>query len=119
MSNPFIISAKRLIYRQGTSIAYVNVSTGVYDVETGTTSNAEVITNVTAFPKRVKVNNYNYPNLVGKEVIEFLVVCEDIPSSPKTSDKINYKDSVYTVESYIEVMARGDLVIYKIIASKG
>jgi hypothetical protein len=119
MSNPFITSAKRLIYRQGTSIDYINVTTGAYDVETGSTTNIEVATDIIAFPKRVKVNNFNYPNLVGKEVLEFLVVCEDLPSSPRTSDKIKYKGNVYTVESYAEVMARGELVIYKIIASKG
>jgi hypothetical protein len=119
MSNPFITSAKRLIYRQGTGIDYVNVTTGVYNVETGTVGNAEVTTTVIAFPKRVKVNNFNYPNLVGKEVLEFLVVCKDLPSSPRTSDKIKYKGNTYAVESYNEVMARGELVIYKIIASKG
>jgi len=119
MSNPFITSAKRLIYRQGTSIDYINVTTGTYNVETGTVGNTEVTTTVTAFPKRVKVNNFNYPNLIGKEVLEFLVVCEDLPSSPRTSDKISYKGNTYTVESYVEAMARGELVIYKIIASKG
>lgn len=119
MSNPFITSAKKLIYRQGTSVSYISVTTGAYNVETGSVTNTEVTTSIIAFPKRVKVNNYNYPNLVGKEVLEFLIVCEDLPSAPKTSDKISYKGNVYTVESYIEAMARGELVIYKIIASKG
>lgn len=119
MSNPFIVSAKKLIYRQGINVSYVNVTTGSYNVELGNVANTEVTTVVKAFPKMVKVNTYNYPNLVGKEVIEFLVVCEDLPSIPNTSDKILYKSNTYTVESYAELMARNELVIYKIIASKG
>lgn len=117
--NPFIHSAKKLIYKQGTGISYSNVTTGAYNVELGSVVNTQITTNVIAFPKNVKVNNYNYPNLVGKEVLEFLVVCEDLPKQPSTSDKISYKGNVYTVESYVEVMARGELVIYKIVASKG
>lgn len=119
MANPFITSAKKLIYKQGVSIKYLTVTKGTYNVETGTTTNTEVSTSITAFPKHVKVNTYNYPNLVGKEVIEFLVVCEDLPSVPSTLDKVTYKSNTYQVESYTELMARGDLVIYKILVSKG
>lgn len=119
MTNPFITSAKKLIYRQGTSIGYVKVTTGGYNVETGSVTNTTSTTNIIAFPKRVKVNTYNYPNLIGKEVLEFLIVCEDLPSTPTTTDKITYKGNTYSVDSYTEAMARGDLVIYKIIAAKG
>lgn len=119
MANPFITSAKKLIYRQGADITYVKVTQGTYNVEAGTTTNIESTSTVKAFPKQVKVTTYNYPNLVGKDVVEFLIVSEDLTATPNTTDKITYSGKTYQVETYVEVMARGELVIYKIMASKG
>jgi len=115
----FIRSAKELIYPNGVSIEYAAVTTGVYNVETGTTANTEVLTTLVAFPKTVKVSQWNYPNLVNKVVEEFLIVGTDLATAPKPQDKITRDSAVYTVDSVREHVAGGQVVIYKVLAYKG
>ena len=117
--NPFIQAAKELIYPNGIIITYQSVSDGTYDVETGLTSNTSTDTVITAFPKVLKPSLYSYPSLVGKTVSEWLVVAPDLPSNPKPLDKILKGTEVHTVESYSEHVAQGELVLYKVVASKG
>ena len=117
--NDFIASSKRLIYKHGVDIDYIRTTQGVYDVETGSVTNTESTTTVKAFPKVVRVNSYNYPNLIGKQVVEFLVVCEDLGFSPNiSSDKITFNTDLYTIENCTHHTANGALVIYKILATK-
>ena len=117
--NPFIQAAKELIYPNGISIAYSSVSTGSYDVETGSTSSTSVETVLKAFPKGFRASQYSFPALIGKNVSEWLVVAPDLPSIPKPLDKILKGTEVFTVETYSEHVAQGEAVIYKIIAVKG
>ena len=115
----FIRSAKELIYPNGVSIVYSTVTTGAYNVETGTAASTSVDTTVTAFPKVVKVSQWNYPNLVNKVVEEFLVVATDLTTAPKPQDKITRGTDVYTVDSIREHVAGGEVVLYKVLAYKG
>ena len=117
--NPFIQAAKELVYPNGTSITYQSVSDGNYDVETGLTSNTYTDTVITAFPKVFRASQYSYPNLIGKNASEWLVVAPDLPSTPKPLDKILKGAEVHTVETYSEHVAEGEVVLYKIIAVKG
>jgi len=115
----FIRSAKQLIYPNGVSIVYSAVTTGAYNVETGTAANTEVQTTLIAFPKVVKVSQWNYPNLVNKTVEEFLIVGTDLATAPKPQDKLTRDSVVYTVDSIREHVAGGEVVIYKVLAYKG
>lgn len=117
--NQFIQAAKELIYGNGIAITYTAVAEGNYNVELGSTTNTETNSNVIAFPKSVKVSSFNYPSLVGKQVLEFLVVANDLSAAPSPQDKILYRNIAYNVDSYKEHMAEGELVIYKIIVVKG
>lgn len=48
--NQFLQAAIRQIARHGVLVNYVTVTEGAYDVETGTTVNAETTLQVKAFP---------------------------------------------------------------------
>lgn len=116
--NPFIQAAKDLIYPNGISVTFVSVTEGVYNSDTGSVTNTEVETVITAYPKNVKVNSFNYPNLQGKEVTEYLVVASDLTAVPMPQDKVKRGSKVYTVDSVREVIAEGDPVIYKVLCVK-
>ena len=117
--NPFIISAKELIYRNGINITYNSINISDYDVETGSVQETTSSTSLKGFPKALKANQYHHPNLVGKTASEWLIVALDLSSIPKPNDTILKGVEVLKVDSYSEHYADGEVVIYKIIAVKG
>lgn len=119
MSNPFLQAAKDLIYPNGVSITFTRVIEGEYNTSTGTVTNTEVNTTVKAFPKNVKVNAYNYPNLTSKEVKEYLIVASDLANKPQPQDKVTQGSTVYSVDSVREHVAQGQIVLYRVIVYKG
>lgn len=119
MSNPFIQAAKELIGMHGVSAVVVTVTEGTYNSDTGTVTNTETETTVKAYPKRFTATAYNMPNLIGKEVIEWLVVASDLTTKPSPQDKIKRGSTVYSVDSVKEIIAQGEPVIYKVLVVKG
>lgn len=115
----FIRAAKELIYPNGISISYIRITEGEYDTSTGTSTNTEVSTPLIAFPKNVRVNQYNYPSLISKEVMEYLIVATDLSTKPLPQDKVIRSGVTYTVDSVREHVAQGEIVIYKVICFKG
>lgn len=116
--NPFLQAAKDLIYPNGVSIIFVTVTEGTYNSDTGGVTNTEVETTIVAYPKNIKVNTFNYPNLVGKEVTEWLVVASDLAAVPTPQDKLKRGSKVFTVDSVKEVVALNEPVLYKILVVK-
>ena len=117
MSNPFLKASIDAINTHGVSVSYIKVQEGTYDVETGSTTNTETITSIKSYPKAVKVSQYNYPNLIGKTVLKFLIPGNSI-SGISTQDKILYNGNTYTVDSYTEHTALGEIVLYILLAVK-
>lgn len=117
--NPHIVQAKRNIYREGINVTFITVTEGTYNSDTGTVTNTETETVVKGYPKRVTATSYNYPNLVGKEATEWLVVASDLPGKPNPQDKMKRGSTVFTVDSVKEIIAMGEPVIYKILVVKG
>ena len=115
----FISAAKYLVGLHGSSVVYSAVTTGAYNIETGTTTNTQVDTTLTAFAKTVKTSSYNYPDLIGKTVLEFIIVATDLASIPKPLDTITRATEVFLVDSVREYNADGAPVIYKVVAYKG
>lgn len=116
--NQFLQAAIRQIARHGVLVNYITVTEGAYDVETGTTVNTESTVTFKAFPKRLKITQFNYPNLIGKQVIEFLVAGNSLTSLPKPQDKVLYLTDTYTVDSHIAYTALGDICLFKILCVK-
>jgi hypothetical protein len=115
----FIKAAKELVYPNGLTVTYTSVTTGAYDIESGSVTNTTTETVIKAFPKTLKTSQYSFPALIGKNASEWLVVAPDLPSTPKPLDKILKGAEVHTVETYSEHVAEGQVVLYKIIAVKG
>lgn len=115
----FLTATQGALQRHGLDLVYSSVTTGTYDVETGSTTNTSVDYTLRMYPKQMIINNYNYPALVGKEVIMFYLANAPLAFTPKLNDEIAYKNSVYRVQSYQEHMASSAVTLYRIIAVKG
>jgi translation elongation factor EF-1alpha len=117
--NPFLASTKRMIALQGRTFSYTANTVGSYNVETGAVTSTTVVTNITAYKQHVVANQYNYPTLIGKELAHFYVAGDALASKPKAQDKITDGSVVYTVLSVIEQEARGQICLFKVLATKG
>ena len=113
--NDFILAAQELIYRNGVNIEYSSV-TNSYNPATSKTTNTETTTTIKAFPKKVVVNQFNYPNLIGKTLINFMIVALDV--TPKLGDVILHDGSKFSVVDIKVHYAQGDKVFYNVIGSK-
>lgn len=115
----FLTATQGALQRHGLDLVYSSVTTGTYNVETGSTTNSKVDYTLRMYPKEIIANNYNYASLVGKEVIMFYLANPPLAFTPKLNDEIAYKNSVYRVQSYQEHMASSTVTLYRIIAVKG
>jgi len=107
------------INAHGVNVSYIVLTEGGYNVETGTNSNTETSYTVKAYPKNAKATQYSNPNLIGKQIVEFLISQELLTVVPSNTDKIIYKGITYTVDSYREITAEGSVVLLKVLAVKG
>lgn len=117
--NPFIISAKKLIYKNGINIIFSKVTAGVYNSNTGSVVNTETNKTIKAYPKSITANAYNFPSLINKEMREYLIVSQDLGYKPSMQDKITEDGTVYSIVLVKDVIARGESVIYIVTAVKG
>lgn len=114
----FIRAANRLINKHGQDCTYFSVTQSVYDVNELKTTNTETSYSVKMFKNHLKVSQYNYPNLVGKEVIEFYLANNSQAFVPKVRDKITCSGIKYTIDSIQQHSALGETVMWCIIAVK-
>ena len=115
----FLTATQGALQRYGLDLVYSSVTTGAYNVETGTTTNTSVPYTLRMYPKQINANHYSYPTLVGKEVIMFYLANPPLAFTPKLNDEIAYKNNTYRVQSYQEHMASSTVTLYRIIAVKG
>ncbi len=118
MSNTFLQIAIRAIDRNGIDLKYKSSERVVDEVE-GTVSNSVVESTCKMYPKQIQANQYNFPTLVGKEVVMFYLANSNLPFQVKVSDSIEYKGSLYRINSYQEHIAAGQVCLYRIIGVKG
>lgn len=107
------------INRHGISMSYTSIVTGAYNVELSKVVNTRTTTTLKMYPKQIIANQYNYPNLIGKESVMFYLANNSLSFIPKVNDEITYKGSVYKVQSVQEHSADGSIVLYKLIGVKG
>lgn len=118
MANRFLLASIDAIKRNGITASYIQVTTGAYDVETGSVINAETPHVVTLYKKHIRTSQYNYPTLVGKDVGVFYLANNSLTFVPAPKDKIDYNGSTYLVESIEDGIAHSQIVLYKILAIK-
>lgn len=98
---------------------YISVaSTASYDIETGTNVQARTQYNARMYPKQIIANQYNFPALIGRELVMFYLVNDSLAFGVKVNDEITYKGSTYKVLKFQEHMAYGDIVLFRISALK-
>lgn len=114
--NDFLIAAKELIYKNGIPVKYKSVTKGVYYTKTSKVANTEEEFQIKAFPKKMNITQYNYPNLIGKDVINFMVWALDV--NPKVNDYIVHNDLKYIVVEVKPHYAEGTTIFYHVICSK-
>ena len=118
MSNRFLQASIDAIKRNGIQETYIQVQTGVYNVEAGSVTNTEVNHTVWLYKRHVKTSQYSYPNLIGKDVGIFYVANESLGFTPAVKDKISWGGNTYTVDSFEAHMAHGQVVLYKVVAAR-
>lgn len=116
--NKFLTNTKKHITRHGVTIDFIKVEEGVYDIETSTVTNTETVTQIKAYPVAVQVSQYNFPNLVGKEVIKFLIAGDALAVKPSPMDKIIYNGGSYSVVEQQDYTALGEVCLQHLIACK-
>lgn len=119
MANPFLNSTVRMITLNGSPMTYTSVSEGTYNIETGSTTNTATDYTVTMYKKHLKTDQYNYPDLIGRSAAAFYLANQNLDFIPAVRDKIIVNAEVFEVQSIIEHRARGQLILYKIIAARG
>ena len=117
--NQFLIATKSFIDTNGISCTYTAVQEGTYNVETGSTTNTETAYTVKMYKKHLKANQYNYPNLVGKDTAMFYLVNDSLAFTPAVRDKITFSGVTYNIDSIQEHSALGAVILYRIVAVKG
>lgn len=118
MANYLLQASIRAVNRHGLSSTYTKVTTGVYDVESGSVTNTETLYTVVMYRKHIRANQFNYPTLVDKSVGLFYLANNGLLFKPSAKDKIDYNGEVYLVESVEDGQASGEIILYKILAIK-
>lgn len=118
MQNPFLVSTIRLIKENGLACSFVRVQEGIYNFDTGAVTNTETSTDIKAYKRHITANQYNYPNMIGKELAEFYIASSNFTTKPTPTDKIVFSGETFSIISVREYHARGQLVLYTIIAVK-
>ena len=108
------------IDRHGVTVDYIKKSNQVYDPATRKVTSSSVTTAVKSYPKQIRASSYNYPDLVGQEVIMFYFKAKDLVgnASLAKTDSISYRGNTYKISSYSEHMFQGELKLYRVLAVK-
>lgn len=117
--NPFLNTTKRMIDQHGQSVTYTKVTEGTYNIETGSTANTDTAYTVKMYKKHIRASQYNYPNLIGRNAAMFYLVNFELAFIPSVRDKITVNGETFEIDSILEHSARGEIVLYKLIAIKG
>jgi hypothetical protein len=118
MSNTFLQATIKAINRNGVDLKYKSSERVIDEIE-GTVTNSVVEYTCRIYPKQIQANQYNFPTLVGKEVVMFYLANSNLGFQVKVSDNIEYKGNLYRINSYQEHIAKGQVCLYRILGVKG
>lgn len=112
--NKVVINA---INRHGVLATYSVQLEGVYDLNSGTTTNTTNNYSVKMYMKQYIANQYNFPNLIGKESAMFYLSAEGLAFVPSTNDYITFNSKTYRIQSVMKHSANGSIILYRLVAS--
>jgi hypothetical protein len=108
-------SVEYILSRQGILSTYTRVVEGVYDVETSSVTNTSTNYTVKMYMKHQRANQYNFPNLIGKEVGLFYISAASLPFTPEPQDLITFNGKVYKIDSVQSHSADGQVILHRIL----
>ena len=111
-------STKRALQRHGMDLPYSTITRTVDPIE-GTVTEVPTSVTLRIYPEPLQVNQYNFPTLVGKTVVQFYLAADGLTFTPKPSDEITYLGEVYRVNSIQAHTAHGKTILYKLVGVKG
>lgn len=117
--NQYLAIILRAISQHGETCSYTKVTEGVYNVETGSTSNTDNSYSIKMYKKHIRSTQFNFPNMIGRESALFYLANNKLTFAPAIKDKITINSVVYTIDSITEHSANATVVLYKILAVKG
>lgn len=117
--NSFLQSASMLINLHGETCTYIKITSGTYDPNTGSITNSESNITLKAYRKHIKATQYNYPNLVGKNAVLVYITSDSLVGAPSINDKITFGTETFTVDSFQQHAALGEVCLYRVVCVKG
>lgn len=117
--NKFLQATNNAVNKHGTNCNYIKVLQGVYDVNTGSVVNTETVVAIKVYKKHIKATQFSYPNLIGKDLALFYIPANSLLAVPEPGDRLISNSIAYTIDSYQEHCANGEIVLYKVIATMG
>ena len=111
-------STKRALQRHGQNLTYSSI-TRVVDPILGSATETLTSTVLKIYPEPMQANQWNFPTLVGKTVVQFYLAADGLTFTPKPSDEITYLGEVYRVNSIQAHTAHGKTILYKLVGVKG
>ena len=105
--------SKQMIYKHGITVTYSEDSNQVYDPATGQVTYNQSNYSLKSYPKQLVANQYNFPDLIGKEMITFYFDGETL-TSIKLGAVITHNSRKYKVVSYSHFMYEGTIYLYKV-----
>lgn len=115
----FLRLTKQAIDRHGISVTLKTISAPVYNHLTGQATSEETAYVIKSYPRQVVANQYNMPNMLGKELIDFYISGSDLYGlQPKTNDKINFNSADYTILRVKEHRAENTVLLYIVTSVK-
>ena len=115
----YLAIALKAINTHGKTCSYIKVTEGSYNIETGSTTNTETSQSVKMYKKHIRANQYNFPNMIGRDSALFYLANNNLGFVPANKDKITIDSVTYTVDSITEHAADGLVILYKILTIKG
>ena len=109
----------KALNQHGKNCTYTIVQEGAYDVETGSTTNTETSYTIKMYKKHIRANQYNFPNMIGRDSALFHLANNNLAFVPAVKDKITIDSITYTIDSITEYAADGIVILYKILSVKG
>ena len=116
----FLDQTVRMLNLHGITLQYNSIQgdSSSYNVETGTVTRTVTQYSIKAYPKHIKANQYNYPDLVGKTACIFYIANSGLAFTLKFQDEIVYGGFTYKIQSWTEHFAEGQICLYKVLAVK-
>jgi hypothetical protein len=110
-------AVQNAINKHGVSLTFRSVVLGTYSAASGSVSTTETALIIKAYPRQVTANQFNMPNLIGKELIEFYVKASDLGAViPKVGDVFVYNSIRYGVTSLKSYTVNGVVLMYKMLS---